>query len=86
MDLFENPVNGNNKYVRPQPDVCQQVVIPELEKTMREEVVDQDDEGEINLSILSRDVIEVHQQFRTIQISDKMIFRINVKNKFFRNF
>ena len=56
MDLFENAINGNNKYVRPPPTVIQEVIIPELEadKTDMNE-----DSGIVDPSILPSSVIEV---------------------------
>ena len=63
MDLFENPINGNNTYVRPPQQNETLIRIPELEAEMEMESVndggERSNEGEIDMSILSTDVIEV---------------------------
>lgn len=59
MDLFANPINGNNKYVRPIQTREQHVVIPELEAELHSFLQEAGGSGDVDLSILSSDVIEV---------------------------
>ena len=60
MDLFENPINKNGKYVRPIEDDQREISIPELEETdtLNEEM------EMVDVSVLPRNLIEVGTFFR----------------------
>ena len=59
MDLFENPLNGNGKYVRPVEDNHHDISIPELEQ----QDALQDEMEMVDISILPRNSIEVSNFF-----------------------
>ena len=59
MDLCENPLNGNQKYVRPVTAEERDVVIPELEGREERDVEVMDTSGDLDVSILSNTTIEV---------------------------
>ena len=60
MDLFENAINGNGKYVRPPRQIAAAICIPELEAERAPAAAEGvDTTGVVDTSILSYDVIEV---------------------------
>ena len=71
MDLFENSLNGNNKYERPLQQNQTIITIPELEMEIDRPGNDGGEnshEGEIDMSILSTDVIEVNDSLFSVRI------------------
>ena len=59
MDLFENPLNGNQRYVRPVTAEERDIVIPELEGREVRDADAVDTSGDLDVSILSNTTIEV---------------------------
>ena len=57
MDLFENPLNENGKYERPEEVQPLEIVIPELEEVQVEEPLE--DDGALDVSVLPSNAIEV---------------------------
>ena len=62
MDLFENPINRNGKYVRPVEEDQREVLIPDLEQP---EVLVEGMEM-VDVSVLPRNLIEVGTLFWVI--------------------